>query len=111
MIVVEVDPGICGLPSTIRAWSENGRHVRLEITSACEDVRKLARKLRQVDGFSELYTREEVPPLYLRIREHCRHVACPVPLAVFKGIEAALGAALPRDVEIRIRREHTLHGG
>jgi hypothetical protein len=104
VIVVEVDPGICGLSSTIRVWPEDGQQVRLEITSACASVRKLAGELQRVDGFAELYTGDEVPPLYRRIRAHCRHVACPVPTAVFKGIEAALGAALPRDVVIRIRR-------
>lgn len=105
MIVVEVNPGICGLSSTIRAWSEDGQNVRLRITSQCANIQALAEELEQVDGFAELYGRQDVPPLYRRMHAHCKHVACPIPVAVFKGIEAALGVALPKDAEIRMRRE------
>jgi hypothetical protein len=104
MIEVDVKPGICGMPSRIRVHSEDGQHARVEITSDCPSIQKLADVLDEVDAYAELYNKEGIPPMYYRIREHCKHAACPVPVALLKGIEAAIGTALPGDVEIRIRK-------
>ena len=36
---------------------------------------------------------------------HCKHLACPVPCGIIKGIEAACGLALPKDVEMKIQKK------
>jgi hypothetical protein len=105
MIVVDVDPGICGLSSRIQVTSENMQHALIEIESQCSDIRALAAEIGEVDGYSEAFNKVGASPLYELARKHCKHAACPVPMAIVKGVEAAIGAALPKDVVVRIEKK------
>jgi hypothetical protein len=104
MIVVDIDPGVCGLPSTARISSRDMQHATIEIQSQCPDIQALGEELGELDGYAEAFNKVGGSPLYELARKHCRHAACPVPMALVKGVEAAIGAALPKDVGVQIRK-------
>ena len=102
MIVVDVDPGVCGLPSNVKISSKDMQHATVEIESSCPDIQALAEELGEVDGYGEAFNKVGSSPIYELARKHCKHAACPVPMALVKGVEAAIGAALPKDVTVKI---------
>jgi hypothetical protein len=104
MIVVDVDPGICGLRSRVKVFSDDMQHAAIEIESDCPDIRDLAAEIKQVDGYSEVFGKVGQSSIYELARKHCKHAACPVPMAIVKGVEAAIGAALPGDVSVKISK-------
>jgi len=106
---VEVDAGICGFKADIAATCEDGQFVTLGITSGCEKVAALAKKLTEagaVDAFQEISPVGESVILSAARETHkgcC--AACVIPIGVFKAMQVAAGLALPQDAAIRIARE------
>ncbi len=107
MAKVEIDPGICGLPTTVRATLVDGAYnCQLHIDSECAAIRKMAADLEEVDAFQEIALRRGDGPLTLsKGREYCSHSACPVPVGIIKAVEVATGLALPSDVSMKISKE------
>jgi hypothetical protein len=104
MIIVDVDPGVCGLLTTVKVISRDMQYATVEIQSACPDIQNLAGELGEMDGYREVFNKVGDSPIYELARKHCKHAACPVPMAIVKGVESAIGAALPKDVQVRIRK-------
>ena len=105
MIKVHVTPGICGFETEITAESSDGQNAAVTITTACPNLKPLADALREVDGFAACFGTICESSVYQVASQYCSHAACPVPCAIVKGIEAACGFALPKDVEIKIEKE------
>ncbi len=107
MAKVEIDPGICGLPSTV--WAEldpSTYRCSVRVESECASIRKLGAELAEVDPFQEISLRRGDGPLTLRkSQELCSHSSCPVPAGIIKVIEVAAGLALPADVHMKISKE------
>ena len=94
-----VDPGICGFICSINVWEE-GKTVRFDIQSECGQIKKLAGTLGSIT-LKDLFVPLTKCPLF-RCAEASRcHLACPVPSALVKSAEVALGLALPKEVSIR----------
>lgn len=106
MITVQTDPGICGLPSTIKASSEDMQNVKIEINSKCPDIMKVAEKIKEVNAMQEIFGKIGENAVYTAAKEHCKHAACPVPAAIIKAVEASAGLALPKDVVIRMEKSN-----
>ncbi|UNC91786.1 DUF6951 family protein [Candidatus Contubernalis alkaliaceticus] len=104
MIVVEVDPGICGLMSKITVNSNDEKTAAVDITSDCPAVKAMGEDLKEVDSRKGCLSRIGGSPVYIAAGKRC-HAACPVPMAIIKGIEAACGLAIPKDVTIKIYKE------
>jgi hypothetical protein len=104
MATAHVDAGICGFSTTVRTAGE-GRAMKVTIESDCEDIRKLAAALTEVDPFREISFRGDGPLTLELARIHCAHAACPVPTGILKAIEVEAGLALPRDVTITVTKE------
>jgi hypothetical protein len=102
MVKVDVDPGICGFKTTIRVYSQDLQKARVEIDTECPDIQKMKKEIEEVDAYTEIFAKIGSSPVYNTARKHCKHAACPVPMAILKGIEVASGLALPRDVKIKI---------
>jgi hypothetical protein len=99
---VHINPGVCGFATEVKAVTEDGQTVRLEIATGCAHIKKLAEKLgAEVDGYAVCFARYGEGPVFDAAREACRHAACPVPLGIIKCIEAECKLALPADIEIR----------
>jgi hypothetical protein len=102
MVEVKVNPGVCGLKSVIKVNSEDMQNTRIEIVTDCPNIKPLEQELTEVDGYAECFSKLGESKVYELAKKYCKHPACPVPSAIIKGIEAACGLALPRDVEFKI---------
>ena len=94
-----VDPGICGFQCSITA-RKAGRGAELEIRSDCAQITHLASNLKAL-SLKDLFVPYGRNPLFSCAENAGCHNACPVPAAVVKAAEVALGLALPKDVSIR----------
>lgn len=105
MARVEINPGICGLKTVIETVTDDQQQVKLVWQSQCADIRKLGETLQEVDAYEAALGKMFDSPVYKAASVHCRHAACPVPMATIKAIEVAAGLALPKDVEVKITKE------
>lgn len=100
MTKVIVDPGICGLQTTIEVEKVGRRKIKVIIVSDCEIVAKLGESLTEVDQWDVI--KQYVDCQVLKAASRCQlHVTCPVPIAVLKAIEVEAGLALPCNVLVR----------
>jgi len=100
MTTLEVEGGICGYVSTVRASRTSPSTIRVDIESDCAMVMACAEDL------NELHIKDALNPrrdgwVHNLMFKHIRHAGCPVPTAVAKALEVELGAALPKDAHIR----------
>lgn len=100
--VVQIDAGVCGYQTTVRAAKAGGYQVRLTVETDCPHVAKIPAEVDEVDALREINLRAGMPPLLATAYRHCAHAACPVPSGLLKAVEVAAGLALPRDVSMCI---------
>lgn len=100
-----INAGVCGFKTTIKAKSDDGQNVSLEIKSDCPDIMAMSESLKEVDAYKAVFGPMTDSPVYKLASEHCSHVACPVPMGIIKTIEAACSLALPRDVTVSIEND------
>ena len=105
VIEVNVDPGICGLKSTITVKANDMMSASVSIESDCPDIRKIGENLKEIDSMKDIYAKLGDSTVYQLGKEFCSHGTCPVPGAILKGVEVACGLALPKDVHIEIRKK------
>ena len=103
MAQAEINPGGCGLHTTVTA-TKNGAGVDLLIESECKAIRRLAEELKTVDPFQEISARRALPQTLALGHKYCSHAACPVPVAIIKAVEIEAGLALPVDVSIKLSK-------
>ncbi|MDD5707631.1 MAG: hypothetical protein PHR35_17060 [Kiritimatiellae bacterium] len=107
--VVEIDAGICGFKTRIRAMSDDSQNVIFEIASGCEKARKFGETLiakGAVDGYAEIG--DGANGVILTTARECLKgccAACAVPIGTFKAMQVAAGVALPKDVSLGIATE------
>ena len=96
-----VDAGICGFVCRIKARKIDKRTVGLEFSeSECQQIQDFAKQLRQL-SLDEIFRPITRNPVYLAAEQSGCHPTCPVPAAVLKAAEVAMGMALARDASIR----------
>jgi hypothetical protein len=106
--VVRVCAGVCGFVTRVKADRENRRDVRIAIESDCESVLDLGFILEQLGVLAMkdvIVTDREKNRVLRASAETLPHAACPVPVAVLKACEVALGLCLPRPVTIDFEDE------
>lgn len=103
MAEVTVNPGICGLETTITVTSEADT-ASIVISSKCPSIQKMEEDLKDIDCLEECFSKLGTSRVYQAAEKHCRHIGCPVPSAILKGLEVACGYALPKDVEFKISK-------
>ena len=103
--IVKVNPGVCGFKTVIKAVPEEKRRAALEFRTDCPNLKPLESELTTADAIKECFAKVGKNEVYELASKYCKHSACPVPAAILKGIEAACGLALPRDVVIEIKQE------
>lgn len=104
-VKAEIDAGICGFQTTVRAEAESMRKVKLTIESDCPQIRKAAEQLPEMDMLEELRAGLGQGHVYSVLSECVRHVTCPVGSGILKAAEASAGLALPKDVSIKLTKE------
>jgi len=105
MVKTKVEAGVCGFVSEIRAFSDDGRNVRFEITTDCEKIASLSEKLVSVDAYNEIKQGFD-GVLYQIIRNNLQGCCsgCAVPVGLFKSMQVAANLALPMEVAIKIEK-------
>lgn len=99
-VSVSVDPGICGFPCTIVVTAKARRQVKVEITgSDCKHVQQLGAQVTEI-GLKELFKPLSRHPIFVSAERAGCHSACPIPAALVKAVEVAMGLALPKAVRI-----------
>ncbi len=102
MKTVRINPGVCGLATTVQADSEDGMEVKIKVASGCESVRRMMQELGDTfDAFALCLTQPGKNTLYEYAAEHFpAHAACPAIAGIIKCAEVECGLALPRNAEI-----------
>jgi len=96
-----VNAGICGFICCIRAWKINQKAVGLKVSeSECQQIQNFSKLVDKLT-LKELFAPVTHNPVYLAAEQSGCHPSCPVPVAVLKAAEVAMGMALARDAEIR----------
>jgi hypothetical protein len=67
--------------------------------SKCQHIQQMSEHLRQMT-LNELFAPVPRNPAFVFATEAGCHTSCPVPVAVLKAAEVAMGMALPKDVHI-----------
>ena len=104
-VEVNVDPGICGLKSTITVKATDMMSAEVSIESDCPDIRKIGENIKEIDPMKDVFAKLGDSTVYKLGKEFCSHGTCPVPGAILKGVEVACGLALPKDVHIEIKKK------
>ena len=98
MKTIKVNPGVCGLISTITVDGGGDTDVNITVETQCKNVQKMIEALDQpLDAYEVCFGKPGTGEVY-EAAENLAHAACPVPSAVLKCIEAEAGLALPKDV-------------
>lgn len=106
MYIVKVDPGICGFKATIHINKKDDDTVTISIDSECESIKNMEKDLKEINCINECFSKFSTSKVYEAADKHIRHLACPIPCAIIKGIEAASSFAIPKDVNISIYRDY-----
>lgn len=104
MTRVVVNPGACGMETTIEVEKKDDNTYAVSIGSDCKMVLKLAKEvteLTMMDAFKGVIDN----PVYVGAVKCLRHVACPVPSAIVKALEVEAGLNVPKDVSITFVKE------
>ncbi|PKN25351.1 MAG: hypothetical protein CVU64_20130 [Deltaproteobacteria bacterium HGW-Deltaproteobacteria-21] len=105
MVVIQIEPGVCGFRTMIQANRIGDRRVRIEVESDCARISELGEKLRDLGMREVLKIPMHQNPVY-EAAGSCRlHPSCPVPCGIIKAAEAALDLALEKDVKIQFRKD------
>jgi hypothetical protein len=103
----EIDAGICGFHTTLRAQSEDDQFVTFDVETDCEKISLLGERLKTL---STLDAFEEINPASgSRLMETVRATlpgccaGCAVPVGLFKAMQVAAGLALAKDISIQVR--------
>jgi hypothetical protein len=104
MATAEINPGICGLKTTVHAQANGDRTIHLTIESDCKAVCKLGEQLKDVDPYREFTWRRGGPQTLENAPQCLSHPACPVPSGIIKVVEIEAGLALPADVSIKLSK-------
>ena len=105
MVEVIVKAGICGFVSEIKVETEDMEISKIAIDTDCAYIKGMEKELQDIDGVVEIFEKFNTSKVYEVASRHCKHLACPVPCGIIKGIEAACGLALPKDVEMKIQKK------
>ncbi len=99
-IIVNVNPGVCGFKCRVEAILSGGKNVQIIITeSECTMVQKLSELIGSI-SLKDLFTPLTKNPIFNAAEQAKCHIPCPVPIAIVKACEVALGLAVPKDVNI-----------
>ena len=105
----EIDAGVCGFHTTVRAVSKDEQNVTLDLESQCEKIRALGEALKakgQIDAYQEINPAGEsvvMQTVRATLKGCC--AACAVPVGIFKAMQVSARLALPQDVGIRVAKE------
>ena len=103
MAKAEIFAGNCGFSTQVETSME-GKLCKIQMTSECAAMRRLAEELTEVDPYKEISFRRAMPKIHEMGHKHCTHAACPVPVGIVKAVEIEAKLALPTDVSLKFSK-------
>ena len=102
MTKVKINPGVCGLITTVEAQSDDGQEVTVTVRSGCGAINKMFETLGNTfDSYEICLTKPGANAFYEYAQENLPpHAACPAISGIIKAVEAECRLALPRDASI-----------
>ncbi len=102
MTKVKIDPGVCGLVTTVEACANDEQEVTLQVKSACAAVRNMFETLGTTfDSYELCLGKPGTGTLYEYAAENFPgHCACPTIAGILKAAEVESHLALPKAVSI-----------
>ena len=106
MTKVTINPGVCGLITTVEAHSDDQMEVKVTVKSGCEAVRKMMEELGDTfDAFACCLGKPGTSVFYDYAREHFPgHASCPTLAGILKCMEVESGLALPKEASITFEK-------
>ena len=106
MTKVTINPGVCGLITTVEAHSDDQMEVKVTVKSGCEAVRKMMEELGDTfDSFACCLGKPGTSVFYDYAREHFPgHASCPTLAGILKCMEVECGLALPKEASITFEK-------
>ncbi|MBR0600490.1 DUF6951 family protein [Sinanaerobacter chloroacetimidivorans] len=104
MVKVEINPGACGLKTTLKITQGEKRKLKVEIESECPQVKAMEEELTELNSITECFAKYSKSTVYQVAEKYIKHLACPVPTAIIKGMEVTAGFAAEKDVKIHIEK-------
>lgn len=96
---VEVLPGNCGFPCAIKASRSSRRVAKLVLESQCPQIKVLGQAVAEV-SLEDLFLPLSHNPIFRQAEKSGCHLACPVPVAIIKSVEVAMGLAVAQPSSI-----------
>ena len=102
MTKVTIDPGVCGLITSVEASSEDKMDVTVKVKSACTAVQKMFEELGdKFDAYEVCLSKPGENVFYQYAAEHFPgHASCPAIAGIVKCIEVECNLALPKTATI-----------
>ena len=106
MTKVKIDPGVCGMITSVTAQSDDGMDVNIKIESMCPSIMKMAESLGEdFDAYELCLAKPGGNIFYDYARENMpAHAACPTIAGIIKAVEVECNLALPKNVVIEIEK-------
>jgi len=102
MTLAVVNPGVCGMDTTISVTKLSKQQFSVEVTTACEMITKLGELLSEID-LADILKPQIHSTVYQYASECQVHLSCPIPMAILKVIEVEAALALPRTVTVHFQ--------
>lgn len=106
MVVTDIQAGICGFRTVVRARSDDMQNVTLQVESTCEKIAALAAQLGPIDAYQEIgdgFDGIVLTAARNALKGCC--AGCAVPSGIFKTVQVAGGVALPATISITMERK------
>jgi len=101
---VVVDSGICGFHCVVEAWEKEKRVISVRISgSECKQIQNLSGMVQEMN-LRDLFAPVGKNLVFSSAQAAGCHPTCPVPIAVLKAVEVAMGMALPKEATIRFEK-------
>lgn len=101
--VVDVQAGICGFKTRIRADAADGQMVTFDVTTDCAKIEALSKALaaKEIDAYSEIGAGFD-GVIHTAIRSSLQGCCsgCATAISFWKAMQVAAQLALPKDVSI-----------
>ncbi|WP_394925310.1 DUF6951 family protein [uncultured Robinsoniella sp.] len=103
MTKVTINPGVCGLITSIEASSEDQMEVTVKVDSGCASIQKMFDDLGETfDAYEVCLGKPGTGALYEYASEHLPgHASCPAIAGMIKCMEVECKLALPKEAWIR----------
>lgn len=102
MTKVIINPGICGLVTSVEATSEDQMEVKVTVKSGCPSFNKMFQDLGDTfDAYEICLTKPGANAFYEYTAKNMPgHASCPVVSGIIKCMEVECKLALPKDATI-----------